>query len=79
MGIAEAIMTAKPTSKPPSNPPETQQEADKALEDACEQVSSAAKKHDKVATELKRTISDPKMRAVRLPTPSQMEMEAAKK
>lgn len=63
--------------KPPSLPPKSKEEieAEAALEDACAKTEAAAKKLDKETAGLKRTISDSKMRAVRLPTPSQLELE----
>lgn len=62
----------KPTSKPPSK--EEFDQAKKELDEACDAAEAAAKKH---AAAVKRTTSDPKLKAVRLPTPSQMELEAA--
>jgi len=62
----------KPTTLPPKSP--EQDEADKALEaarrDACEAADRLTQSSKKAA----RTISDPKMRAVRLPTPSHLSM-----
>lgn len=60
-----------------SVPPKSQEEleADAAHDAACEAAKDAAKRLDASAAELKRTISGP-MQAVRLPTPSQLEMEA---
>lgn len=65
------------TQKPPSMPPKSKEEieAEKALEAAIADTHKAAKKLDESATGLKRTISDSKMRAVRLPTPSQVELD----
>jgi DNA invertase Pin-like site-specific DNA recombinase len=64
--------------KPPSLPPKSKEEieAEQALEAACAKTTEAAKKLDTSATTLRRTISDSKMRAVRLPTPSQLEHDA---
>jgi hypothetical protein len=64
-------MTQKAPSLPPQSPEELEAEA--ALDAACKDAKDSAKKLDKVTTGLKRTISDPTMRAVRLPTPSQIE------
>lgn len=66
------------SQKPPSLPPKSKEEleAEAAHEAALAGASAAAKKLDKSATTLKRTISDPKMKAVRLPSPSQIEVEA---
>jgi hypothetical protein len=66
--------------KPPSLPPKSKEEieAEKALETACAETAEAAKKLDRSATTLRRTISDQKMKAVRLPTPSQLDVEASK-
>jgi hypothetical protein len=70
----------KPTSQPtPSVPPpksKEQEEADKALDAACQGVAAAGAELDASAKSLKRTISDSRMRAVRLPTPSQLDLEA---
>jgi hypothetical protein len=70
-------MTSKPSQKPPSLPPKSQEEleAEAALEAACVDTVEAAKKLDKSATGLKRTISDSKLKAIRLPTPSQLELD----
>jgi hypothetical protein len=67
----------KPTTKPP--PPPTEEEVDQAkreLVEASERFDEKAKKHGAAADDLKRTISNPKLQAVRLPTPSQLELEA---
>jgi hypothetical protein len=66
-------MTQKSPSLPPKSPEELEAEA--ALEAACEGAKDSAKKLDKETAGLKRTISDHKMKAVRLPTPSQLELE----
>lgn len=50
--------------------------AKKEFEEACVAVAVASKKHDAEVAGLKRTISDPKFRAVRQPTASQIELEA---
>ena len=63
-------------SKPPP-PKEELDQAKKELAEACEATDVASKKHNEAVTVLKRTISDPKMRAVRLPTPSQLDLEPA--
>jgi hypothetical protein len=63
-----------PTTIPPKSNEEL--EADAAFDAACEDVKLEAKKLHASATSLKRTVSDSKMQAVRLPTPSQIEMEA---
>lgn len=65
------------TQKPPSMPPKSKEEleAEKAYDAAIADAHAAAKKLDKSATDRKRTISDQKMRAVRLPTPSQIELD----
>lgn len=70
-----------PSLKPPSKPPpkEEIEQAKRELDEACEKAEAASEKHTKVAKSLKRTISDPTMRAVKLPTPSQLELEAPKK
>jgi hypothetical protein len=69
-------MTQSTQSKPP--PKEEMDQARKELEEACAATDVASKKHDDAVAGLKRTISDPCMRAVKLPTPSQLELEAAK-
>jgi hypothetical protein len=51
-------------------------EADEACNAAREALAEATKKHEAAATSLKRTISGSQMQAVRLPTPSQLELEA---
>lgn len=65
------------TQKTPSLPPKSKEEieAEKALEEACVGTAEAAKKLDKSATTLRRTISDSKLRAVRLPSASQLELD----
>jgi hypothetical protein len=68
---------AKPTSKPPPKEEELEQ-AKRELEEACAQTEVASKKHEQAVTSLKKTISNPKLQAVKLPTPSQVELEAAK-
>lgn len=71
-------MSDKPTSKSkPSVPPKSkeQEEADAALDAACAGVTQAGVELDATATRLKRTISEQKMKAVRLPTPSQLDLE----
>lgn len=60
-------------SKPP--PKEEMDQARKELEEACAATDVASKKHDAAVAGLKKTISDPKFRAVRLPTPSQLEVD----
>lgn len=67
--------------KPPSKPPPTKEDVERAereFEEACASVDEKAKKHDHAAKCLKKTISDPKFRAVRIPTPSQLELEQPK-
>lgn len=61
-----------------SLPPKSEEEieADAAHEAACEAAKDAAKRLDASAAGLKRTISASKMQAVRLPTPSEMDLEA---
>jgi len=69
----------KPTSKPkPSVPPSSkeQEDAEKALEAACADVTAASAELDAAARKLKRTTSDQKMKAVRLPMPSQHEVDS---
>lgn len=61
-------------SKPP--PKEEMDQARKELEEACAATDVASKKHDDAIAGLKKTISNPKLQAVRLPTPSQLELEA---
>lgn len=61
------------SSVPPKSAEE--EEADAAFDAACQGAHVAAKKLDASATSLKRTVSDSKMQAVRLPTPSQLELE----
>jgi len=61
-----------------SNPPpksQEQLEADAEHQAACDAANAAARLLEASANSLKRTISGP-MQAVRLPTPSQLEMEA---
>jgi hypothetical protein len=69
------------SQKPPSASPKSKEEVDAeaALDAACVSTDEAAKKLDESATKMRRTISDSKMRAVRLPTPSQLELEAVKR
>jgi len=67
-------MTPEKKSLPPPKSQE-ETEADEAHAAACEAAKEAAARLDASATSLKRTISGP-MQAVRLPTPSQLEMEA---
>lgn len=73
------MASEKPTSKPaPSVPPpksKEQEEADKALEAACAEIATQNAELDAAARSLKRTTSDSKMRAVRLPTPSQLDLD----
>lgn len=66
----------KPTKKQ-SVPPKTQEqlEAEAALEAACAGQAEAACQLDAAATSLKKTVSSSKMQAVRLPTPSQTDLE----
>lgn len=66
-------MTQKPPSLPPKSPEEIA--AEKAFDEAIAGTCEAAKKLDKSATDRRRTISDQKLRAVRLPTPSQIEVD----
>ncbi len=54
-------------------------EARKELADACVATDVASKKHDAAVEGLKKTISDPKFRAVRLPTPSEVELTPEKR
>lgn len=69
----------KPESRPtPSRPPpksKEQEEADKALDAACAEIATRNAELDAAAKSLKRTTSDSKMRAVRLPTPSQLDLD----
>lgn len=67
----------KPSSIPPKSSEELEAEA--ACAAARKEFAEAAKKHDEAATSLKRTISDPKFRAVRLPTPSEVELPPEKR
>jgi hypothetical protein len=69
------------TPKPPSLPPKSkeEEEAEAKFDAACVGTDEAAKKLDASATKTRRTISDSKMRAVRLPTPSQIEIDPAVK
>ena len=60
-------------SKPP--PSEELDEAHKKLVEACAAIPAASEKHASAAAGLKKTISDPKFKAVRQPTPSQLEVE----
>lgn len=64
-------MTTK--SKPP--PPGELEDAHKKFEEACAAIPAASEKHTVAVEGLKKTISDPKFRAVRVPTPSQIELE----
>lgn len=67
------------TPQKPSKPPPSEEEITQAKEElatACTQSEAAAKKHEQAAAGLKKTISNPKLQAVRLPTPSQFELEA---
>lgn len=70
-------MTEK--EKPPKSsvPPKSHEEveAEAAFDAACRDMKETAQKLDASASRLKKTISDSKMRAVRLPTPSQLELE----
>jgi hypothetical protein len=70
----------KPPSTPrPSKPPprsKEQEEADKALEAACEEFTTQTAELDAAAKSLKRTTSDQKMKAVRLPVPSLHEVDS---
>lgn len=73
-------MTTKDDKEKPrdrSTPPPSPElvEAKKEFEEACVAVDSASKKHDEAFAEIKKTISDPKFRAVRQPTPSQLKLE----
>ena len=68
-------MTPEKTSVPPKSAEEI--EADAALDAACESANAAAKRLDASATSLKRTISG-QMQAVRLPTPSQLELDVSR-
>ena len=63
----------KPTSMPPASP--EQLEADEALKIARAEHAAAAERLTESSKEAKRTISDPKMKAIRLPTPSHLELE----
>lgn len=64
-------MTVK--SKPP--PPGELEDAHKKFEEACAAIPAASEKLAAATEGLKKTISDPKFRAVRQPTPSQLELE----
>mgnify|MGYP001571450302 CR=1 FL=1 len=64
----------KRSSVPPKSTEEL--EADAAHDAACASAKEAAQKLDATAAGLKRTISDSKMKAVRLPTPSQLDLES---
>lgn len=64
-------------SKPP--PPGELEEARKKFEEACAAIPAASKEHAVAAEGLKKTISDPKFRAVRQPTPSQVELPPEKR
>lgn len=69
----------KPTSKPrPSVPPKSkeQEEADEAYEKACAEIAAQNVELDAAAKRLKRTTSDSKMKAIRLPMPSQHEVDS---
>ena len=66
----------KVSSKPPK---EELQDAEKEFDEACAKVEAASKRHTQAANGLKRTISDSKMKAVRLPTPSQLDLEETSK
>lgn len=67
-------MTPEKKSLPPKSQEEL--EADAAHDAACEDAKQAAKRLDASAEGLKRTISDSKMKAVRWPTPSQLDLES---
>jgi len=64
----------KKQSMPPKKTKE-EEEAEAALEAACAATSAAACELDASAKKLRRTVSDTKLQAVRLPTPSQVELE----
>ena len=69
----------KPTSKPkPSVPPKSQEqeEVDKALDAACAEIETQNAELDAATRKLRRTTSDQKMKAVRLPMPSQHEVDS---
>ncbi len=68
----------KPTSKPPPPTKEEIEQAKRELDEACAQTEVSSKKHAQAAAGLKRTISNPTLQAAKLPTPSQLELEAAK-
>lgn len=73
-------MTDKPPPKPPVSkppPPGELERAHKEFEEACVATDVASKKHADEVAGLKKTISDPKFKAVRAPTASQLELEAA--
>lgn len=63
----------KPTSMPPASP--EQIEVDEALRIAREEAHAAADRLTQSSKEAKKTISDPKMKAVRLPTPSHLSID----
>jgi hypothetical protein len=69
------------SQKPPSLPPKSkeEEEAEAKLDAACAGTAEAAKKLDASTTKIRRTISDQKMKAVRLPTPSQLEIDPSVK
>lgn len=71
------MMTQK-ISKPPPPTEEEIERAKREMQEACAQTEAASKKNAQAAEGLKKTISNPKLQAVRLPTPSQLELEAAK-
>lgn len=64
----------KPPSTPkPSRPPpksKEQEEADKAYEAACAEIATQNAELDAAAKSLKRTTSEQRMKAIRLPVPS---------
>lgn len=72
-------MSPPEKDKPRSSvPPKSLEEleAHAAYEAACEDVKAEAQKLHASAKSLKRTISGSRMHAVRLPTPSELEIEA---
>ena len=74
-------MSQVKSKPPPSLPPKSKEEieAEAALDAACVEAAEAARRLDKTTTTLKKTISDSKMKAVRLPTPSQLELDPLKR
>lgn len=67
----------EPTATPSKPPPKSkeQEEVDKALEAACAEITTQTAELDAAAKSLKRATSDSKMKAVRFPTPSLLDLD----